>query len=101
MIVAETAALNTKLETWSGLAYRTTPLIAQPKKLDHKWASPFKIINTISSTAIKLKLPPHQKGIHPIVSVSNVQPYAPDEIQKHLTLPKPFPILVYVQQACV
>src|SRR5258708_31297629 len=50
------------------------------KKLDHKWASPFAITKVISPAAIKLCLSAWEKNIHPIVSVSIVCPYIPDDI---------------------
>ncbi len=42
------------------------------KKLDHKWLGPFVIEKVVSRTAIKLCLSPHEQGIHPVISVSNV-----------------------------
>src|SRR5260221_463757 len=49
------------------------------KKLDHKWLGPFVIKKVVSPTAIKLHLSPCERGIHPVISVSNVRPY-PDPI---------------------
>src|SRR6266446_10389691 len=42
------------------------------KKLDHKWLGPFVIEKVVSPTAIKLHLSPCERGIHPVISVSNV-----------------------------
>ena len=66
------------------------------KKLNHTWAGPFKIVDTISSSAIKLKLPPQQLGIHPVVSISNIHPYIPEteKIPECQTLFKPTPGIV-------
>src|SRR6266446_2050338 len=64
------------------------------KKLDHKWLGPFVIKKVISPAAIKLRLSPHEQGIHPVISVSNVCPYHPDPILEHLLNPHPNPVLV-------
>jgi len=64
------------------------------KKLDHKWIGPFKVIKVISPAAIKLQLTVRQKGIHPIVSVTNVRPHHPDEIAEHPADPCPGPELI-------
>src|SRR5258707_14308317 len=61
--------------------YTTTHLI---KKLDHKWLGPFVIEKVISPAAVKLCLSPHKRGIHPVISVSNVHLYHPDPIPEHL-----------------
>src|SRR5260221_1624759 len=50
------------------------------KKLDHKWAGPFLITKVVSPAAIKLRLSAQEKHVHPIVSVSSICPYTPDEI---------------------
>src|SRR5258707_1188795 len=50
------------------------------KKLDHKWAGPFLITKVVSPAAIKLRLSTREKHVHPIVSVSSIRPYTPDEI---------------------
>ena len=42
------------------------------KKLDHKWLGPFTILEVISHSTIKLQLSVKEKGIHPVVSISNV-----------------------------
>src|SRR5258707_15431189 len=44
------------------------------KKLYHKWLGPFVIKKVVSPTAIKLCLSPHEQGIHPVISVSNICP---------------------------
>src|SRR5258705_230514 len=54
------------------------------KKLDHKWAGPFTITKVISPTAIKLHLSAQEKNIHPVISISSICPYIPDEIAEHL-----------------
>ena len=71
--------------------YMTTCLT---KKLDHKWLGPFEIKKVISSTAVKLHLSPHEHGIHPVISISNVCPYHPDPIPEHLLDLCPNPVLV-------
>jgi len=50
------------------------------KKLDHKWAGPFLITKVVSPAAVKLRLSTQEKHVHPIVSVSSICPYTPDEI---------------------
>src|SRR5260221_1526678 len=54
------------------------------KKLDHKWLGPFVIEKVVSPAAIKLHLSPCKRGIHPVISVSNVHPYHPDPIPECL-----------------
>ncbi len=68
------------------------------KKLDHKWAGPFAITKVISPAAIKLRLSAWEKNIHPIISVSIVCPYIPDEIAEHLQPPQPSPVMVDDQE---
>ncbi len=77
---------------WLNLRNYTTD--RPTKKLDHKWAGPFKIIDTISPAAIKLELSPQQRGIHPVVSISNVCPYTPDEIPECWAQSKPTPDII-------
>src|SRR5258708_31131213 len=50
------------------------------KKLDHKWAGPFLITKVVSPAAIKLRLSAQEKHVHPVVSISSIHPYTPDEI---------------------
>ena len=50
------------------------------KKLDHKWAGPFLITKVVSPAAVKLRLSAREKHVHPIVSISSIHPYTPDEI---------------------
>src|SRR5258708_38813044 len=71
--------------------YMTTCLT---KKLDHKWLGPFVIKKVVSPTTIKLHLSPCKRGIHPVISVSNVCPYHPDTILEHLLNPHPNLVLV-------
>src|SRR6266446_4185960 len=71
--------------------YMTTHLT---KKLDHKWLGPFVIEKVISPTAVKLCLSLHERGIHPVISVSNVHPYHPDPIPECLLDLCPNPVLV-------
>src|SRR6266436_5571271 len=68
------------------------------KKLNHKWASPFAITKVISPAAIKLCLSTQEKNIHPIVSISIVHPYIPDEIVECLQPPQPSPVMVDNQE---
>src|SRR5258708_3493607 len=68
------------------------------KKLDHKWAGPFTVTKVISPAAIKLCLSTQEKNIHPIVSVSIICPYIPDEIVECLEHPQPSPIMVDDQE---
>src|SRR5258708_35289427 len=64
------------------------------KKLDHKWLSPFVIKKVISPATVKLCLSPHERGIHPVISISNICPYHPDYILEHPLNPCPNPILI-------
>src|SRR5260221_5570456 len=68
------------------------------KKLDHKWASPFTITKVISPAAIKLCLYTQDKNIHPVISISSVCPYVPDDIAEHPQPPQPGPIIVNDQE---
>src|SRR5258706_1776597 len=52
------------------------------KKLDHKWAGPFLITKVVSPAAIKLRLSAQEKHVQPVVSISSICPYIPDEIVK-------------------
>src|SRR5260370_12846774 len=68
------------------------------KKLDHKWAGPLAITKGISPATIKLCLSAQEKNIHPIVSISIVCPYIPDEIVECLQPLQPGPIMVDDQE---
>ena len=68
------------------------------KKLDHKWASPFAVMKVISPAAIKLHLSAQEKNIHPVVSVSIICPYIPDEIAECPQPLQPGPIMVDDQE---
>src|SRR5258708_2966784 len=71
--------------------YTTTHLT---KKLDHKCLGPFLIKKVISPTPLKLCLSPCKRGIHPVISVSNIHPYHPDPIPECLLDPHPNPVLI-------
>src|SRR5258708_886151 len=68
------------------------------KKLDHKWAGPFTITKVISPAAIKLHLSAQEKNIHPVVSISSIHPYIPDEIVECPQPLQPGPITVDDQE---
>src|SRR5260221_597314 len=68
------------------------------KKLDHKWAGPFAVMKVISPATIKLCLSAQEKNIHPVISISIVCPYIPDEIVECLQPPQPGPIMVDDQE---
>src|SRR5260370_5133974 len=68
------------------------------KKLDHKWAGPFTITKVVSPAAIKLSLSAQEKNIHPIISISSICPYIPDEIVECLQPPQPGPITVEIKR---
>src|SRR5260221_2240563 len=68
------------------------------KKLDHKWAGPFTITKVISPAAIKLHLSAWEKNIHPIVSISIIHPYIPDEIAECPQPLQPSPVMVDDQE---
>src|SRR5258708_10403568 len=68
------------------------------KKLDHKWAGPFTITKVISLATIKLCLSAWEKNIHPIISVSIICPYIPDDIAECPQPPQPVPITVDDQE---
>src|SRR5258708_28588316 len=63
-------------------------------KLDHKWAGPFLITKVVSPAAVKLRLSAREKHVHPIVSISSIHPYTPDEIVERPQPPQPGPITV-------
>ena len=48
----------------------------------------------MSPPALKLQLTPREKGIHPVVSVSNIRPYIPNDIPERPNDPRPGPDLV-------
>src|SRR5271154_4445392 len=64
------------------------------KKLDHRWIGPFKILKVVSAAALKLQLTLKEKGIHPVVSVSNTRPYIPNDIPERPNDPRPGPDVV-------
>src|SRR5258708_15919568 len=68
------------------------------KKLDHKWAGPFTITKVVSPAAIKLCLSTQEKNIHPVISVSTVHSYIPDDIVSCLQPLQPAPITVADQK---
>src|SRR5260221_10704022 len=68
------------------------------KKLDHKWVGPFTVQKVTSPATIKLHLSTWEKNIHPVVSVSIIHPYIPDEIAECLQPPQPGPIMVDDQE---
>ena len=68
------------------------------KKLDHKWAGPFTITKVISPTTIKLQLSAREKNIHPVISISSIHPYMPDDIAKCPQPLQPSPIIVDDQE---
>ncbi len=89
-----TPAYEVRAKVWlNAQNYMTTCLT---KKLDHKWQwlGPFVIEKVVSPTTIKLRLSPHEQGIHPVISVSNVCPYHPDPIPEHPLNPHPNLVLV-------
>src|SRR5260370_25203842 len=64
------------------------------KKLDHKWAGLFPITKVIPPAAVKSRLSAKEKHGPPIVSISTIRPYIPDEIVKQPQPPQPGPITV-------
>src|SRR5258707_3507925 len=52
------------------------------------------ITKVVSPAAIKLHLSAQEKHVHPIVSISSIRPYTPDEIVKRPQPPQPGPITV-------
>src|SRR5260221_6446502 len=69
-------------------------MLTPTKKLDHKWLGPFVIKKVISTATVKLHLSPHEQGIHPVISISNVHPYHPDLILECPLDLHPNPILI-------
>src|SRR5260221_8710091 len=59
------------------------------KKLDHWWIGPFVILKVISHAAVKLKLMAKERGVHPVISVSNIYHYTPEEVPEHPADPCP------------
>jgi len=64
------------------------------KKLDHRWIGPFKILKVISPAALKLQLTAKQKGVHPVVSVTNIRRYTPDDVAERPQEPRPGPDVI-------
>ena len=64
------------------------------KKLDHWWIGPFKILKVVSPAALKLQLTPKEKGVHPVVSVSNIHHYTPNDIPERPNDPRPGPDVI-------
>ena len=64
------------------------------KKLDHWWIGPFKILKVVSPVALKLQLTLKEKGVHPVVSVSNICRYTPNDIPKQPNDPCPGPDVI-------
>jgi hypothetical protein len=64
------------------------------KKLDHKWLGPFKVLKIVSKAALKLQFTPKERGIHPVVSTTNVRKYHPDNIPERPTYHMPGPTLI-------
>ena len=58
----------------------------------------YTVTKVISPAAIKLCLSAREKNIHPIISVSIVHPYIPDEIAECLQPPQPGPVMVDDQE---
>ena len=65
------------------------------KKLDYKWLGPYTIKQVISCSAYRLKFPASFSQIHPVFSVTLLQPFEGDLIAKHQKchLPPPPPII--------
>ena len=53
------------------------------KKLDDKWASPFKVTKIVSANTIKLALNSHLCGVHPVLPVSSLCMHKPDNVEGH------------------
>jgi len=68
------------------------------KKLDHKWAGPFTITKVISPAAIKLHCSAQEKNIHPVISISSICPYFPDEIAECPQPLQPGPVTINDQE---
>ena len=64
------------------------------KKLDHHWIGPFKILKVVSPAALKLQLTPKEKGVHPVVLVSNIRHYTPNDIPEWPNDPHPGPDVI-------
>src|SRR5258708_31361519 len=87
-----TPAYKVGAKVWlNAQTYMTTHLT---KKLDHKWLGPFVIEKVVSPAAVKLCLSPCERGIHPVISVSNVCPYHPGPIPEHPLDLCPNPVLI-------
>ena len=52
------------------------------KKLNYKWLGPYAIDQVISWSAYRLKLPPSFGQIHPVFSVTLLQPYEADPVME-------------------
>src|SRR5258708_31561727 len=80
------------------LSLQTSSSNCPMKKLDHKWASPFTTTKVISPATIKLRLSAQEKTIRPVISISIVRPYIPDEIAECLQPLQPSPVMVDDQE---
>ena len=54
----------------------------------------FKILKVVSPVALKLQLTPKEKGVHPVVSVSNTRRYTPNNIPERPNDPRPGPDVI-------
>lgn len=74
-------------QAWLDLTDYTT---SQPqKKLSHKRAGPFKVIEIVSPHAIKLQLPQRYNLIHPVFNIIKLRKYMPPAIPNQAVSPDP------------
>ncbi|TAQ83095.1 hypothetical protein B7494_g8581 [Chlorociboria aeruginascens] len=66
----------------------TRNLRLQAKKLAPRWIGPFRVQKKIGSQAYELILPPQYQRLHPVFSVSMIEPWNPRQDQDKLPLPE-------------
>ena len=79
-------------QVWLNLS--NYPSARPSKKLDNKWAGPFKVVKVVSPNAVKLALSGHVRGIHPVMTIASVRHFIPDGIDGRVIPPPPQPIVV-------
>ena len=80
-------------QVWLNLS--NYPSTHPSKKLDNKWAGPFKVVKVVSPNAVKLALSGCVRGIHPVVTIASVWHFIPDVINGCMIPPPPQPIIVH------
>ena len=74
------------------------PSARPSKKLDDKWAGPFKVVKIVSPNAIKLALSGRVRGVHPVVPTASIRRYSTGALEGRVDPPPPKPIDVDGQE---